>query len=60
MRNLYISEANKRIILMGALDALINLTEFYEKTYPDGTVKEFIEYMRTHGEEIFNESKLHF
>jgi len=52
MRNLYISEANKRIILIGALDALINLTELYVKTYPNGTVKEFIEYMRTHGEEI--------
>lgn len=53
MRNLSISEGTKRIILFGTLEALINLTELYAKTYPNGTVKEFIEYMRTHGEEIF-------
>lgn len=52
MRNLYIRDTTKRIILFGTLDALINLTEFYEKTHPNGTVKEFIKYMRTHGEEI--------
>jgi len=52
MRNLSISEGNKRIILIDTLDTLINLTEFYTKKHPNGTVKEFIEYMRTHGEEI--------